>query len=179
MRWSDELEARLTTAQTTATALLDATLAQILNATEEPPTEEPIAFSAAESVKSEILNLWPKPEGAVAVRVRAHFCQIPQKPSDLALRESAALFWLLGMTKDFRKSIKAIDRKLQGRILGAISEISEDPVTPRGDTVKPLSGDRQKFWRYRIGDFRLVYLPDKENHQITLCTFAPRGGAYD
>src|SRR5579862_1075283 len=97
----------------------------------------------------------------------------------LTRRTNASTRPLLPRSAVVRRSITAIDRKLQGRILEAINDISEDPVTPRGDTVKPLTGEKQRFWRYRIGDFRLVYLADRENHQITLCTFAPRGGAYD
>jgi mRNA-degrading endonuclease RelE of RelBE toxin-antitoxin system len=93
--------------------------------------------------------------------------------------EEAPRFWLLGMSMEFRKAIRGIDRKLQGRILEAIDDISAQPITPRGDTVKRLTGDFKNFWRYRIGDFRLVYLPDAERRHVTLKTFAARGGVYD
>jgi mRNA-degrading endonuclease RelE of RelBE toxin-antitoxin system len=86
--------------------------------------------------------------------------------------------WFLGMTDEFRKAISAVDRKLQGRILQAISYIAATPVAAKGDTVKPLSGDLKKLWRYRIGDYRLVYRPDEARRQVMLVAFTSRPGAY-
>jgi len=87
--------------------------------------------------------------------------------------------WSIGMTDDFKKSVSNIDRKLQGRILEAISRIYEAPITPRGDTVKLLGGDMAGFWRFRVGDFRLVYWPDVERKRILLVGFSSRGSVYD
>lgn len=67
--------------------------------------------------------------------------------------------WSIAFTPTFRKSVSAVDKKLQGRVLTAITELSEAPVTAQGDTVKPLVGERKGLWRYRIGDYRLVYEP--------------------
>ena len=87
--------------------------------------------------------------------------------------------WLIGFARSFRNAVQSIDRKLQGRILEAMTDIASAPVTNRGDTVKRLSGDMDGFWRYRIGDFRLSVLPDETTRTITLCDFASRGSAYD
>lgn len=88
--------------------------------------------------------------------------------------------WAIGITGEFRKSTVKIDRKLQGRIHEAIMELSEDPnpITPKGDTIKPLTGDRAGQWRYRIGDSRLVYLPNTSRRTVTLLLFAARGSVY-
>lgn len=83
------------------------------------------------------------------------------------------------MTSQFQKDIQTVDRKLQGRILQAISKILDKPTTIQGDTVKPLKSSMAGYWRYRIGDFRLIYFPDLENARITLANFSSRGGAYD
>jgi len=83
------------------------------------------------------------------------------------------------MAKGFIDEIRSIDRKLQGRILEALSAISLDPMTPVGDTVKPLKGDLSRCWRYRIGDFRLVYLPDPATGNITLLSFSSRSSIYE
>jgi mRNA-degrading endonuclease RelE of RelBE toxin-antitoxin system len=87
--------------------------------------------------------------------------------------------WYLGLSKSFKEAVAGIDRKLQGRILEAISDIVSDPMTPRGDTIKPLRADLDGCWRYRIGDYRLVYSPDASTGDITLLTFAARGSIYD
>jgi addiction module RelE/StbE family toxin len=82
------------------------------------------------------------------------------------------------MTSGFSKDINKIDRKLQGRILEALNEITQNPVSLRGDTVKPLSGELEGCWRYRIGDYRLIYSPDKSTGDITLLAFESRGSVY-
>ena len=88
--------------------------------------------------------------------------------------------WLISITSEFRKDLRHIgNRKKEGRILGAITELSQHPTEPRGDTVKPLSGSRKGEWRYRIGDYRLVYLPDIAKHVVYLLLISPRGSVYN
>ena len=82
------------------------------------------------------------------------------------------------MSNEFVKGIRNIDRKLQGRILEALSVIGSEPVTLRGDTIKPLTAEFKGLWRYRIGDFRLVYRPQIESKHIILLAFASRGSVY-
>jgi mRNA-degrading endonuclease RelE of RelBE toxin-antitoxin system len=36
-----------------------------------------------------------------------------------------------------------------------------------------------EFWRYRIGDFRLVIKPTVAESEIDVITFSARGAAYD
>jgi len=83
------------------------------------------------------------------------------------------------MADSFKKAIRSIDRKIQGRILEALSYIADSPITTIGDTIKPLTGDLKGCWRYRIGDFRLVYRPDPSTGDITLLSFDSRGSSYD
>ena len=87
--------------------------------------------------------------------------------------------WDLGLSTEFRKAIRSIDRKLQGRVLQAIDHISAKPTVAQGDTVTPLGGDLKGLWRYRIGDYRLLYRPDSQNQRVVLVTFVSRGGAYE
>ncbi|MGH7411973.1 MAG: type II toxin-antitoxin system RelE family toxin [Candidatus Methylomirabilis sp.] len=86
--------------------------------------------------------------------------------------------WLLGMSDEFLKAVTGIDRKLQGRVLEAIGDISVNPIEPKGDTVKPLTGEMKGLWRYRIGDYRLVYWPDANNRRVVLVDFSSRASAY-
>lgn len=92
---------------------------------------------------------------------------------------SADTPWRFGFAKAFRKSVDSIDRNLQGRILQAITELANSQTTNRGDTIKPLSGELRGFWRYRIGDYRLVFCLDENTRTITLHDFASRGSIYD
>jgi mRNA interferase RelE/StbE len=86
--------------------------------------------------------------------------------------------WKSIFTNAFKKGIKVIDKNLQARVLGAILEILENPITVKGDTIKPLTSEFKGMWRYRIGDYRLVYLPKTDNRQILFVEFASRGHIY-
>jgi addiction module RelE/StbE family toxin len=83
------------------------------------------------------------------------------------------------MSDEFLKSIEKVDQKIRGRILEAMGKISRNPEDMKGNTVMPLAGDYKGFWRYRIGNYRLVYKPENDSHSVTLISFASRGSAYD
>lgn len=82
------------------------------------------------------------------------------------------------MTDQFMGDISHIDRNQQGRVLMVIRNIVLNPLEVKGDAIKPLVGDMKGLWRYRLGDYRLVYLPDKEENKIFLVEFSPRGEVY-
>lgn len=89
--------------------------------------------------------------------------------------------WLVGFSRRFKKDTHAIDRKLMGRILEVLEEISDykPPFQAHGDTFKPLKGELAGCWRYRIGDNRLVIQPKVEQAQINAIAFGARGSIYD
>jgi mRNA-degrading endonuclease RelE of RelBE toxin-antitoxin system len=72
-----------------------------------------------------------------------------------------------------------VDKKIQGRILAAISDLSFSPDEVRGDTVKPLTENMDGLWRYRVGGYRLIYQPNCEKREVYLVGFGPRGSVYD
>jgi mRNA-degrading endonuclease RelE of RelBE toxin-antitoxin system len=87
--------------------------------------------------------------------------------------------WLLGVSSTFHEHTDRIDRKLRGRLLEAILELSASKLEIHGDTIKPLSGEYKGCWRYRIGDYRLIFLPNQLASTLTLLAFLPRGEAYE
>ena len=86
--------------------------------------------------------------------------------------------WRFAALSDFQRDVWR-QRTLFERVANAIVEICEDPVTPRGDTIVRLTGEKNGYWRYRLGDFRLVYRPDKDRLTVYFYRLAPRGGVYD
>ena len=86
--------------------------------------------------------------------------------------------WTIVFSEAFVRSISRVDKSLQGRILEALTKLSEDPMEAVGDTVKPLVGSRKGIWRYRIGNYRLLYDPLLNSHEIVLLSFEARGEAY-
>lgn len=101
-----------------------------------------------------------------------------EKPHATISRKIKQDSWGFVITNQFMSSIKKIDRKLQGRILLAMTEIRTHPTTSQGDTIKPLTADKKGFWRYRIGDYRLIYKPVEKLREILLISFAARGSVY-
>jgi mRNA interferase RelE/StbE len=86
--------------------------------------------------------------------------------------------WMSIFTHQFKKNMAILDKKLQGRAMEAILEISDDPLQTRGDTIKKLSGALAGMWRYRIGDYRLIYEPMPKFSKIFFIDIGSRGGVY-
>jgi mRNA-degrading endonuclease RelE of RelBE toxin-antitoxin system len=116
----------------------------------------------------------------VPVKITARLSEAPAQArgSTAHYVRSAPPPWLVGMTRDFYKDINCIDKKLQGRVLEAIADLSMNPLQVHGDTVKPLTGGHKDCWRYRVGDWRLVFMPNAAQASLTLLAFAPRGSVY-
>ena len=73
--------------------------------------------------------------------------------------------WKFTAAKEFQHDLNKHKQQLEG-VIGAIVAICRDPMSKRGNTVKPLVGELQGMWRYRLGDFRLIYEPDTENSVV-------------
>lgn len=70
-----------------------------------------------------------------------------------------------------------LPKNLQRRITQAQAELEDDPMTPRGDTVKKLTG-WQDLYRYRMDDYRLVYSVHPKQKQVTFIAVGPRKDIY-
>lgn len=98
-------------------------------------------------------------------------------PIDLEKDEKTK--WDISLSNEFIKSTKKIEKNKQRRILDAINIIKEKPIQTHGNTIKPLGGNHSGLWRYRIGQDRLVYYPDKKSKKIILIVFTTRGNVYN
>ena len=90
-------------------------------------------------------------------------------------REQGHGRWRPEFERPFVKSLRS--RMITGA-MQAIVKICEDPMTPRGDTIKPLKGQLLGKWRYRLGDYRIVYRPDRHNRWVVFESFESRGKGY-
>ncbi|HIP73413.1 MAG TPA: hypothetical protein EYH05_18690 [Anaerolineae bacterium] len=70
-----------------------------------------------------------------------------------------------------------LNKNLQQAVVKAVAELEQDPVTPRGDTIKKLKG-YENVWRYRLGAFRLIYAVAPEVHLLRLLAVGPRSSIY-
>lgn len=141
------------------------------------------AFAYEYEFKFELYMLWgPEPESELVVEHRltaessetfdtsiVSFCRNDPAPTP----------WSIAFTPTFRKSIASVDRKLQGRVLAALSDLSETPIASQGDTKTPLVGQFKGLWRLRIGDYRLLYEPQVEKRLVVILDFSARSGVYE
>ncbi len=70
-----------------------------------------------------------------------------------------------------------LPRDIQRAFIYGLAELREDPITPRGDTIKKLKG-WTNVYRLRKGDFRLIYAADGKNRMVQLLAVGPRKDVY-
>ena len=87
----------------------------------------------------------------------------------------ARLPWQLAYTSRFQKDVRGNMGDFT-RISQATLDICRDPTTPR-KSIKRLQGQQHR-WRYRLGDYRLVYWLDKREDRVVLERFGHRRDVY-
>ena len=85
--------------------------------------------------------------------------------------------WTITQKPSFLDDFIELSKDLQKSVGNAIADMTSDPVTPRGDTIKKLVGYRN-LYRYRIGDFRLIYVAEQAAQMVNLLRVGPRGNIY-
>lgn len=91
---------------------------------------------------------------------------------------SKQLTWTAVSTSSFKKSLRRATQNVQERALEAITELLCSPAEPKGNTVKPLKGNKKGLWSYRIGDFRLIYQPLINERELRLISLKHRSQSY-
>ena len=80
-------------------------------------------------------------------------------------------------TKASRNALKAHSRKRAKRIIAIMERIAADPFAkhPNLGTIK---GEQDTF-RYRLGDWRILYEIDRRSRRLIVLDILPRARAYD
>ncbi len=74
------------------------------------------------------------------------------------------------------ESLKELDKPLRKRIFDKVNDyVSKDPV----NIGKPLKGEMSGFWRYRLGDYRIIYTVDLEKQIVTVLEAGHRKDIYN
>jgi len=72
------------------------------------------------------------------------------------------------------KSLKKINQILSSRIIKNLEKFSQNP-TKYG---KSLSGNKKGYWRYRVGDYRIICEIRKKELLILVVDIGHRGSVY-
>lgn len=83
--------------------------------------------------------------------------------------------WIVIVNGRAEKRIEKLPMKEKKRVLDAILDLEAGPYDC-GLDVKHLHGRPE--WRLRVGDWRVLFLVEKETITITVVSVSPRGDAY-
>jgi len=86
--------------------------------------------------------------------------------------------WDVVYQRTFNKALRRLDVKMQERIRAAVRDLVETPLEARGDTIQPLSNNQKGLWRYRIGNFRMLFYPNRELRTIVIVDLDTRDRVY-
>lgn len=85
--------------------------------------------------------------------------------------------WEIEFTRSAQKQLSKIDRTQAKRILDYLRTRIAPSEDPRF-TGKALSGPLGEFWRYRIGDFRVICEINDKTVMILVIEVGHRGDVY-
>lgn len=80
------------------------------------------------------------------------------------------------LTREAEKQYKKQDRPTKHRINEAIESIRKEPHV--GTHIRRLAGELEGNWRYRLGNFRIIYAIQEDQKIITIKTIKSRGDVY-
>jgi mRNA interferase RelE/StbE len=74
----------------------------------------------------------------------------------------------------FKREFKKLPRKVQKKVITCLEGMTTDPRPPN---VEKLSQD-PRFWRARIGNYRMIYAIEDEQNIVIACLVRHRRDAY-
>ena len=86
--------------------------------------------------------------------------------------------WTFTLAREFRRDLRR-QPQLLDRVIRAVMEVCDSPMSARDNTVKPLRNALRGMWRYRVGDFRVVYHPNRDGRIVNFLGVKPRSDAYE
>ena len=85
--------------------------------------------------------------------------------------------WTVEISDVAERQLRKLDGQIRKRILDWLDDRIEGCKNPR-HFGEPLKGDRAGFWRYRIGDYRVLCDIQDENVIVLVLTIGHRWQVY-
>jgi len=71
-----------------------------------------------------------------------------------------------------------LDRKTRRRIKHALRDLEDEEKPLLHPSVRPLTGKLKGDYRVRVGNWRLLFTPDRGSRILRVYAILPRGDAY-
>lgn len=95
-----------------------------------------------------------------------------------ALAEGENRQWSVTASGRFRAAIKKLRGLEKEKVEAAVTDIMLSPTSAHGNTKTPLSNNLRDFWRYRLGDWRIIYAVDSRAKTVTMLDYSHRSKTY-
>ncbi len=86
--------------------------------------------------------------------------------------------WKIEIKPATEKEYKRLDGKTRKRMKAALKKLEGNEGPLSNADVKPLTGPLRGDCRLRVGDWRVLFTPDKEAKILYVYAILPRGRAY-
>ena len=86
--------------------------------------------------------------------------------------------WEILVSGPFKKAFRKLAREVQNELLPSLEAILLNPLNSSLGKCKPLSHDKKGLWRYRVGDYRVLYSPLKNRNLIIFIDVTTRDKVY-
>jgi mRNA interferase RelE/StbE len=81
------------------------------------------------------------------------------------------------LSADATEFFESADQPLARKLARCFRNLESDPR--QGNNVKKLSGDWAGYFRYRVGDWRVIYRIDDDTRRVLIAVIAHRRESYD
>jgi mRNA interferase RelE/StbE len=86
--------------------------------------------------------------------------------------------WNVEFSRSALKDLARLERAASLRILDRLEELTEAENPLRHKDTRPLEGKLKGFFRFRIGEYRVIFELDPAGQRIGVLAVVPRGNAY-
>ena len=86
--------------------------------------------------------------------------------------------WSVELTKSALNTLRRLDKKTSLRILDRLEELGEAENPLRHKDVRALEGKLKLFYRYRVGEYRVIFELDGAHRRIGVLAVIPRSKGY-
>jgi mRNA interferase RelE/StbE len=86
--------------------------------------------------------------------------------------------WKIEVKPTAEKHYRKLNKKTRKRVKKALQELEQEGNPLLHHDVKALTGQLQGDYRLRVGDWRILFTPDKDKKIIYVYAVLPRGDAY-